>query len=103
MEMTMHRNGILNLTVKAIGRLDLDSAVEYGHAITDAMYDSEEEIKELVLDFSEVTFISSYGLKVVLELYKKMKEVEGTLKIIGVSEDIKKTFNLVGFNKFLTL
>lgn len=103
MEISIHKNGILNLTVKAIGRLDLDSAVEYGHAIMDAMYDSEEEIKELVLDFSEVTFISSYGLKVVLELYKKMKDVEGTLRIIGVSEDIKKTFNLVGFNKFLTL
>ena len=103
MDISFHKNGILNLTVKAIGRLDLDSAVEYGHAITDAMYDSEEEIKELVLDFSEITFISSYGLKVVLELYKKMKEVEGSFKIIGVSEEIKKTFNLVGFNKFLTL
>ena len=103
MEITMEKTGVFNLTVKAIGRLDLDSAVEYGHAITDAIYDSEEEIKELVLDFSEITFISSYGLKVILELYKKMKETEGTLKIKGVSEEIKKSFNLVGFNKFLAL
>ena len=103
MEISIKHTGIFTLTVKAIGRLDLDSAVEYGQAIMDALDDSEEEIKELVLDFSEITFISSYGLKVILEMYKKMKEAGGTLKIKGVSEEIKKSFNLVGFNKFLVL
>lgn len=103
MEISFTKTSVFNLTVKGIGRLDLDSAVEYGQAITDAIYDADEEIKELVLDFSEITFISSYGLKVILELYKKMKEAEGSLKIKGVSEEIKKSFNLVGFNKFLAL
>ena len=103
MDITIKNNSLFSLTVTASGRLDLDTAVEYGHKITDAIYDSEEEIKELILDFSEITFISSYGLKVILELYKKMKENEGTLKIKGVSEEIKKSFNLVGFNKFLAL
>ncbi|MBQ7449946.1 STAS domain-containing protein [bacterium] len=103
MEINLNRTGIFTLNVYAKGRLDLDSAVEYGQKITDFIYDSDEEIKELVLDFSEITFISSYGLKVILELYKKMKETEGSLKIKGVSEEIKKSFNLVGFNKFLAL
>ena len=101
MEISLNRTGVFTLTVKAVGRLDLDSAVEYGQKITDFMYDSDEDVKELVLDFSEINFISSYGLKVILELYKKMKEAEGSLKIKGVSEEIKKSFNLVGFNKFL--
>ena len=57
----------------------------------------------MILDFSNITFISSYGLKVILELYKKMKEANGTLKITNVSEEIRKSFNLVGFNKFLAL
>ena len=103
MEISIKHTGIFTLEIKPVGRLDLDSAVEFGHQITDAIYDSEEEIKELIIDFSEVTFISSYGLKVILELYKKMKESEGSLKIRGVSEEIKKSFNLVGFNKFLEL
>ena len=103
MEISIKRTGLYALEVKAVGRLDLDSAVEYGHNITDAIYDADEEIKELILDFSEITFISSYGLKVILELYKKMKEVDGSFKIKGVSEEIKKSFNLVGFNKFLVL
>ncbi len=103
MEISLTRTDVFTLSVKAVGRLDLDSAVEYGQTITDAIYDSDEEIKELMLDFSEITFISSYGLKVILELYKKMKENGGSLKIKGVSEEIKKSFNLVGFNKFLVL
>lgn len=103
MEISIKRTGVFTMTVEAVGRLDLDSAVEYGTTITDAIYDSDEEIKELVLDFAKITFISSYGLKVILELYKKLKENDGSLKIKNVSEEIKKSFNLVGFNKFLVL
>ena len=103
MEVSIKRTDVFTLTVKAAGRLDLDSAVEYGTKITDTIYDSDEEIKELILDFSEITFISSYGLKVILELYKKMKENGGELKLKNVSEQIRKSFNLVGFNKFLVL
>ena len=103
MEISIKRTGIFTLTVEAVGRLDLDSAVEYGTKITDAIYDSDEEIKELILDFAKITFISSYGLKVILELYKKLKENNGELKIKNVSEPIRKSFNLVGFNKFLVI
>lgn len=101
MEISIKNAGISALYVHTAGRLDLNSAVEYGTTITNAMYDSDEEIKELILDFSEITFISSYGLKVILELYKQMKEKDGSLKIKGVSEDIMKSFSMVGFDKFL--
>ena len=102
MELTIKNLNIYTLVVEVIGRLDLDSAVEFGHKVMDALDDSEEEIKELVIDFKNVTFISSYGLKVILEFYKKMKESGGSLKIKNVSEEIRKSFNLVGFNKFLS-
>ena len=92
--------GIDGLYIKAFGRLDLDSAVEYGTTINNAIDDSVEYIKNLVLDFSEITFISSFGLKVILELYKQMKE-RGSLKLTNVSEQIRNSFKMVGFDKFL--
>ena len=101
MDISLKHAGVGTLYVKAGGRLDLDSAVEYGTTITNEIYDSEDDIKELVLDFSEITFISSYGLKVILELYKQLKAKEGSLKIKNVSEEIRKSFNMVGFDKFL--
>lgn len=102
MQIVIKNFGIAGLYVKASGRLDLDSAVEYGTSIKDAIDDSEENINELVLDFAEITFISSFGLKVILELYKQMKE-QGTMKLTNVSEQLLSSFSMVGFDKFLQI
>jgi anti-sigma B factor antagonist len=101
MEFSIKKSGINSLYVQASGRLDLDSAVEYGTKIKDTIEDSEETIKELVLDFSAITFISSFGLKVILELYKLLKNQEGVLKLKSVSEQLMDSFKMVGFDKFL--
>ena len=101
MDINIKHNGISGLFVSASGRLDLDSAVEYGTKIKDAVEDSDEPIKELVLDFGQISFISSFGLKIVLELYKQMNAQQGVLKLKNVSEQIKNSFKMVGFNQFL--
>ena len=54
--------------VQAEGKLDLKTAVKYGTTVKDAVEDSDTAIKELILDFSQITFISSLGLKIILDL-----------------------------------
>lgn len=88
------------LYVKASGRLDMDSAVEFGTKIKD--YVEDNEITELTLDFAEVTFISSFGLKVVLEIYQAMKD-PAILTIKNANKQIKGSFHMVGFEKFLKI
>lgn len=102
MQLEVKYFGISGLYAKGVGRLDLDSAVQYGTTIKDSIEDSEETITELVLDFAEISFISSYGLKVVLELYKIMQE-QGVMRLTNVSEQVKNAFGLVGFDKFLDI
>ena len=58
------------LEVLASGKIDLDTAVEYGTKITDKVDD--DDITNLVLDFSGITYISSMGLRIILELHQKM-------------------------------
>ena len=89
------------LHVKAYGRLDLDNSVEYGTKIKDYVEDNDG-IRELILDFSKIDFISSFGLKVLLELHKHMQEI-GTMKIQNASETILKSFKMVGFDMFLKI
>ena len=101
MDITLKRKGIDGLYVIAAGRLDLDNAVEYGSKIKEYMEDSEEPITDLTLDFAEITFISSFGLKVILELYKEIKAQNGEIKLKSVSEQLKNSFKIVGFDKFL--
>ena len=101
MNFTIKRTGISSLYVQASGRLDLDTAVDYGTSVKDAIEDSEETITEVILDFSEITFISSFGLKIILELFKLLKSQNGVLKLRNVSEQLMGSFKLVGFDKFL--
>ena len=101
MEITIKRTGLNSLYVKASGRLDLDTSVEYGTKIKDTIEDLDEVINEVILDFSEITFISSFGLKIILELFKLLKLQDGALKLKGVSEQLMGSFKLVGFDKFL--
>ena len=101
MDIIIKSNELNALYVETVGRLDLDNAVEYGTKIKDYIEDSDITITELTLDFSQITFISSFGLKIILELYKLMKEQNGVLKLKGVSESLMNSFRIVGFNKFL--
>lgn len=101
MDINIKSNGFNVLYVQAAGRLDLDTAVEYGTKIKDTIEDSDTTITEVILDFSQITFISSFGLKIILELYKQMKAQEGVLKLKSVSEDLMNSFRMVGFDKFL--
>ena len=101
MDINIKNNGFDVLLVQASGRLDLDTSVDYGTKVKDAIEDSDLTITELILDFSQITFISSFGLKIILELYKFMKERNGVLKLKSVSEDLMHSFRMVGFDKFL--
>lgn len=101
MDIVIKTNNVNALYVQAAGRLDLDSAVEYGTKIKDAIEDSNVAITDVILEFSEITFISSFGLKIVLELYKELKAQQGVLKLKNVSEGLMNSFRMVGFDKFL--
>ena len=101
MDITIKKIGLDSLYVGAVGRLDLDNAVEYGSKIKNYIEDCDDTILNVTLDFSEITFISSFGLKVILELYKFLKTLEGSLKLRNVSEQLMNSFKMVGFDKFL--
>jgi anti-sigma B factor antagonist len=101
MDITLKRMGLDGLYVIAVGRLDLDNAVEYGSKIKEFIEDSDEPITDVTLDFTGIVFISSFGLKVILELYKQLNSQNGSLKLKNVSEQIRSSFKMVGFDKFL--
>ena len=101
MDITLKKIDFNSIKVTASGRLDLENAVEYGTKIKDFIDESDDVIKDVTLDFSEITFISSFGLKVILELYKQLKSQEGILKLKNVSDQLMNSFKIVGFDKFL--
>ena len=59
-------------------------------------------LRELVLDFAELEYISSAGLRVLLSAQKVMNR-QGTMKVTHVNETILEVFEVTGFCDLLTI
>jgi anti-anti-sigma factor len=55
------------------------------------------EITEIVLDFSQLDYISSMGLRVLLQAKKTMKSDGRTLVIKNMRESVREVFQMTGF------
>lgn len=94
MEISKTENGKeLILAVK--GRIDTTNSSELENALLGV-----ENYESLVLDFSELEYISSVGLRIILSTHKKMK---GNLKIRHPNEFIQEVFDLTGFTTILNI
>lgn len=90
-------NGALT-TLKISGRLDTITAPELEAAVNGCIADT----RELVLDFSELDYISSAGLRVLLKAQKSMMQ-KGSMKIMNASKSIMEVFDITGFSDILTI
>lgn len=89
-------NGVTILKIE--GRLDTTSAPGLEKAIND----EGDALKNLVLDFNGVNYISSAGLRVLLSAQKKMN-VQGSMELVGVSEAVMDIFEMTGFAEILVI
>ena len=97
--MTIEKN--LNgaeLIVKVVGRLDTTTAPE----LEAALKESFEGLEKLVLDFSELDYLSSAGLRVLLQSQKTMNK-QGEMVVRNVNETISEIFEVTGFSDILTI
>ncbi len=75
-----------------IGRIDANSSQRFADEINEALPGT----RELVLDFSQLDYISSYGRKVVLQAIKTMAG-RGEFRIIGGRPAIYEILEFAGF------
>lgn len=80
------------------GRLDTTTAPQLETKISAEIAD----VKELVLDFAKLDYISSAGLRVVLAAQKIMNK-QGSMVLRNVNPDIMEVFNITGFSDILTI
>ena len=86
------------LMVKLEGRLDTNTAPE----LESELGKNLDGIKELDFDFTDVEYISSAGLRVLLNAQKTMNQ-QGEMKLTGVSDMVKEIFEVTGFSDILTV
>ena len=97
--MTIEKN--LNgteLTVTIVGRLDTTTAPD----LEASLKESFEGVTKLILDFAELEYLSSAGLRVLLASQKVMNK-QGEMVIRNVNETINEIFDVTGFIDLLTI
>ena len=87
-----------NVTLALSGRLDTVTAPEL-EAVLDKVLKSAEE---LCFDFTDLEYISSAGLRILLKAQKTMN-TKGKMKVTGVNETIMEVFDITGFVDILTI
>ena len=97
MKLTKTKNGNA-LTVAVEGRVDTSTSADFEKEIVAEL----DGVTSLVLDFKDLNYISSAGLRVLLSLHKTML-TKGEMKITGVNEIVNDIFEVTGFSEILTL
>ncbi len=85
--MIAYLNGEIDHHTAADIRTDIDIRVEGSHPDI------------LILDFTNVSFMDSSGIGLVMGRYKLMNDIEGTLKIVNPSPQIRKVMSLAGIDR----
>ena len=85
-------------TLEVVGRLDTITAPVLDKTINENINGTQN----LILDFKGLEYISSAGLRVLLTAQKKMKN-SGSMKLIGVCDDVMEVLEMTGFADILTI
>lgn len=86
------------LTINLEGRLDTGTAPELEQEL-DATLDG---IEELYMNFEQLDYVSSAGLRVLLAAQKRMNK-QGSMVLRNVDDNIMEVFEMTGFIDILTV
>ena len=76
------------------GKMDATTAPEFEDKMNELIAQGENCF---IIDFSDLTYISSAGLRSVLASAKKLKSTKGKLLFASINGSVKNVFNISGF------
>ena len=94
-EQNRNRNA---LTLTLEGRLDTMTAPQLEAALKEAL----PGVEALTFDLEKLDYISSAGLRVLLNTQKTMNK-QGIMKVVHANEMILEIFEVTGFSDILTI
>jgi len=84
--------------MKARGRIDANSSDVLLHKLENAL---KNGFKNIILNMAGVEYLSSIGIRVILNIYKKSAEAGGTFKIERPSEIVKNILGMIALKQML--
>ncbi|MET9774108.1 STAS domain-containing protein [Streptomyces sp. NPDC006367] len=90
-EVTLPREDVALLKVK--GYLDVDTATEFQHHLANQLHHGR---RHFLLDLSDVPFMDSSGMNIVLRVYQEARELPGSVHIISPTPAVLRILDLTG-------
>jgi anti-anti-sigma factor len=91
-------NGITLFVLR--GRIDTQGAVDLDLTLQAAVAEGKHK---MVLDMTEVRYISSAGLRTLADVLTKNREAGGDLKLVALDRKVLRVFRIIGFDKFFSI
>lgn len=91
------KDGRLEFTLA--GRLDTITCTQ----LQDVLVPAFDEASDIVLDFKELEYVSSAGLRTLLVAQKTAASKSGKFAVKNVSDEIMEVFEMTGFIDVLTI
>lgn len=88
------------MVVSVKGRMDAVSSSEFEKEMAELMTEGENHF---VIDFGELDYISSAGIRSILLTVKKLKAKEGDLFLCALKDLVKEVFEISGFNAIIPI
>jgi anti-anti-sigma factor len=84
--------------IQVVGRMDGYWADHLGAALDEVIREGSHQIS---LDLSEVPFMSSAGIRILVKCYKQLHAIQGSFLIPNASEQVKRVIALSGLKETL--
>lgn len=99
MDIEQQRDGNV-VVVRLSGRLDSSAAPGAEEQLTTAV---AGDAPRVAIDMSQLTYVSSAGLRVLLVAAKKVQQQKGKLALGGLADNVREVFAATGFDTIITI
>ena len=82
------------------GRLDTLAAVQTAKDVQSLI---DSSCQSIILDCTNLDYISSSGLRIFISILKSAKARKGEVVVQNINDEIKKVFEMTGFNKLFVI
>ena len=89
-----------NLIAEFKGRLDTAAAIQTTKDVEPLML---AENTNIILDCTDLEYISSSGLRIFIGILKNARAKGGQVTVKNINEEISKVFQMTGFNKLFNI
>lgn len=89
------------LCIRISGELDHHTADQLRAQATKAL--ENENVRHIVLNLENLSFMDSSGLGVILGRYKQIKQLHGEMVVCAISPPIQRLFDMSGLFKIIRL